>query len=249
MKKTCLFVAFALGLGLALALLWMAGAWISPTVAAARAEDVQALNAQTAAVVRPSVTELDLIGDSEDVRMGVYYGYDEAAGMYEVGHSFWITVTDSRGTVKAHATATTTLNGTEPYFAHSDGFCVEKDDWSDPLLGIQPGDWAYFRADDGFTNSVRVGTITARPNPSADTLAGTITAPWVVEPLTGFTWNPFVRVFAVNPDGSYFVDFSPDDLLPGMDINVQYEEPDKDQVGNNFRAPWQVFLPLLLRDY
>lgn len=185
---------------------------------------------------------------TEDVRMGVFYGYDEVAGTYEVGHTFWITVTDSGGTVKAHATALTTPEGTDPYIANSDGFCVKKDDWSDPSLDIQPGDVVNFEADDGYTNSVRVGSITAWLNPSANTLAGTITTPWIVEPLTGFTWPLFYRTFTVNPDGSYFVDFSPDDLLPGMIINVQYSEPDWDQVGNNFLAPWQVFMPLILRD-
>jgi hypothetical protein len=49
--------------------------------------------------------------------------------------------------------------------------------------------------------------------------------------------------------GSCFVDFSPGDLLPGMEITVLYQEPDKDQVGNAFPARRQVCPPLTLRNY
>jgi len=233
MRSRYLFITLALGLSLILALLWL---FSGPSASL------------TAAPVHQPLTEVGLVGESGDVRMGVFYGYDEAAGMYEVGHTFWITVTDSGGTLKARATATTTLNGTDGYFAYSDGFCVEKDDWSDSLLDIQPGDWAHFRADDGFTNSVQVGTITAQLNPGADTVAGTITAPGFVVPLQGFAWQwgVFGRTFTVDPNGgAYFVNFSPDDLLPGMEIEVGYMEPDMDQVANVFRAPWQVYLPLV----
>ena len=237
MKKRSLFITLALGLSLVFALIWL----LSCSSASV-----------TAAPVHQPLTEFGLSGKSGEARMGVFYGYDEAAGMYEISHTFWITVTDSVGTPKAHATATTTHNGTAAYFAYSDGFCVEKDDWSDPLLDIQPGDWAHFHADDGFTNSVQVGTITARLNPGADTVAGTITAPGFVEPLEGYAgiWALMWRTFTVDPNGgAYVVDFSPDDLSPGMEIMVGYFEPDKDSVSNTFRAPWQIYLPLILRDY
>ena len=227
----------ALGLSLIFALLWLLS-YSSASV--------------NAASTHQSLTEFGLIGESADARMGVFYGYDEVAGMYEVGHTFWITVTNSVGTLKAQATATTTLNGTDGYFAYSDGFFVKKDDWSDPLLDIQPGDWAHFRGDDGFTNSVHVGTITARLNPGADTVEGTITAPGFVEQLNGYTgiWGDFWQTFMVDPNGgTYFVDFSPNDLLPGMEITVGYEEPDKDAVANIFRVPWQIYLPLILDKY
>ena len=237
MKKRGLFITLALGFGLMFALLWL----LSGSSASV-----------TAAPVQQSLTEFGLIGKSAEARMGVFYGYDEAAGMYEVGHTFWITVTDSVGILKANAITTTTPLGSAPYFAHSDGFCVEKDDWSDPLLDIQPGDWAHFHADDGFTNSVQVGTVTAHLNSGTDTIAGTITAPGFVEPLKGYAgiWGVFWRTFTVSPNGgSYSVDFSPDDMSPGMDIWVGYEEPDKDSVANFFRAPWQVYLPLNLRNH
>jgi len=185
-------------------------------------------------------------------RVGVNYGHDGAGAMYEVGHTFWITVTNSSGTPKAHATATTTPNGTGNDFAWSDGLWVARTDWSDPFLDIQPGDRVHFRADDGFADSIQVGTITAQLNPAANTVAGTVTAPGFVAPLRGSAgiWGVFWRVFTVAPDGgSYFVDFSPVDLLPGMEIRVGYEEPDKDAVTNVFRVPWQLRLPVVLRGY
>ena len=36
-----------------------------------------------------------------NIRMGVNYGLNEAAGMYAVGHTFWITVTDSTGNAES----------------------------------------------------------------------------------------------------------------------------------------------------
>jgi len=186
-------------------------------------------------------------------RMGAFYSYEEAAGMYNVGHTFWITVTDGGGTPKAHATATTAPSGTRHRFAWSNGFLVEKDDWSDPSLDIRPGDRLHYRADDGYTNSVLVGTITARLNAAANTVAGTITAPGFVEPLEcgAGSWGWFWKTFTVDPNGgSYLVDFSPFDLLPGMEVSVDYSEPDGDAVGNEFQVPrGQVYLPVVLKGY
>jgi hypothetical protein len=186
-------------------------------------------------------------------RMGVNYGLDEATGFYNVGYTFWITVTDSVGSPKAHATTTTTPAGTGPDGAWSNGFWVQTDDWSDPALDIRPGDWVLYRADDGYTNSVLVGTITARLDAAANTAAGTITAPGFVEPLGGFAgfWGSFWEQFTVDPNGgSYLVDFSPYDLQPGDEVSVGYGEPDGDTVRNVFWVPrGQVYLPLVLRNY
>jgi hypothetical protein len=252
-RKTSLIVTLGMGLSVILALLFVWGDPSSPALAAPRAEEIEAPGASIAAPVHQPLTGFGVTGTSQDVRMGVFYGYDETAGMYEVGHTFWITVTDAGGAPKAHATATTTTEGTAPYFAYSDGFCVEKEDWSDPSLDIQPGDRVHFLADDGYTNSVLVGTITARLNATANTVAGTITAPEFVEPLNcgAGWWGSFWETFTVDPNGgSYLVDFSPFDLLPGMEVTVHYEEPDKDAVGNVFWVPrGQVFLPLVLRNW
>jgi peptide/nickel transport system substrate-binding protein len=202
------------------------------------------------------LSEFGLFGKGgESIRMGVNYGLDEAAGMYDVGHSFSITVTNSSGIPKATVTVITEPGGagtgTGPDFAWSDGFWVEQDDWSDPSLDILPGDWVHFQSDDGFSESVQVGTITARLFPSTDSAAGTITAPGFAEPLQAFagSWGWFWQEFTVEPDGgAYFVDFAPHDLEPDTLVSVGYREPDLDQVINVFRTPpHEIYLPCTLK--
>jgi peptide/nickel transport system substrate-binding protein len=185
----------------------------------------------------------------KSIRMGVNYGLNETAGMYEVGHTFWITVTDSVGILKANAVTTTAVEGTGPDFAWSDGFWVKQEDWSVPTIDIQPGDQVYFQSDDGFTETLQVGTITAQLYPSNNTAAGTITAPGFDEPLQGFAgfWGLTWQEFTVDPDGgSYLVDFSPYDLVPGNTISVGYREPDLDSVSNAFDTPLnEIDLPIV----
>jgi peptide/nickel transport system substrate-binding protein len=202
------------------------------------------------------LSEFGLFGNGgESVRMGVNYGLDEAAGMYEVGHSFSITVTNSSGTIKATTTAITEPggdnSGTGPDFAWSDGFWVQQDEWSDPSLDILPGDWVHFQSDDGFSESVQVGTITARLFPSTDSAAGIITAPGFIEPLQAFAgfWGWFWQEFTVDPDGgSFFVDFSPHNLEPGTLVSVGYREPDLDHVINVFLTPpHATYLPYMVK--
>jgi hypothetical protein len=197
------------------------------------------------------LSEFGLFGKGgRSIRMGVNYGLEEAAGMYEVGHTFWITVTDNLGAPKAHATATTKVAGTGPDFAWSDGFLVQQNEWSDPSLDILPGDQVHFQSDEGFMEMVQVGTITAQLYPNSNTAAGTITAHGFVDALQGFagSWGLFWEQFTVDPDGgSYFVDFSPNDLVPGNTITVGYEEPDLDHVASVFITPLhKINLPLVL---
>jgi len=197
------------------------------------------------------LSEFGLFGrGGENVRMGVNYGLDEAMGIYAVGHTFWVTVTDNLGIPKAHAAATTTVEGTGPDFAWSEGFLIEQKDWSDPAVDILPGDQVQFQSDEGFTETVRVGTISAQLFPTNNTVAGTIIATDFVEPLEGHagSWGLIWKSFTTNPDGSFFVDFSPDyDLLTDDTITVGYEEPDLDTVNNVFITPWhKIQLPLVL---
>jgi hypothetical protein len=196
------------------------------------------------------LSEFGLFGrGGRGVRMGVNYGLDEALGMYAVGHTFWVTVTDHLGTPKAHATTTTAVEGTGPGFAWSEGFLIERKDWSEPSLDILPGDQVHFQSDEGFTETVQVGTITAQLYPTSNTGAGTISAPGF-EPPQGFagSWGLIWKEFTIDPDdGSYFVDFAPYDLLPDDTITVGYDEPDLDHVSNVFITPLsKINLPLVL---
>jgi uncharacterized repeat protein (TIGR01451 family) len=192
-------------------------------------------------------------------RMMVQYGEDRASGAYPVGHTVWITVTDDGGEVKGTAMAQTTPRGAGPDGAWEQGFQVEAGDWSDALLDIVPTDQVHFRSDEGFTRTVRVGTITGEADPISDTVSGTITSPWLpTKPFAlqgeagawGFTFETFwFGLDSATGAGDYSVDFSPYDLLPGQDISVFYSEPGGDRVGNTVRVPGaMIYLPLVTKN-
>ena len=189
--------------------------------------------------------------------MRVQYGEDRVSGVYAVGHTLWITVTDDAGATKATAEAETTPQGSGPDGAWDQGFLVEGDDWSDPSLDIVPTDRVHFRSDEGYSNTLRVGTITGEADPVADTVSGTITAPWLPTDFAlsgeagawGFTFESFwFNIDSATGAGDYSVDFSPYDLLPGQDISVFYTVLPGDRVGNTIRAPGaMIYLPLVTK--
>jgi hypothetical protein len=182
-------------------------------------------------------------------RMGVHYGYDRVSGMYAVGHTLWLTVTDDAGAIKATATVTTSDAAAED-FAWSDGFTTEPSDWSTAPPNIQPDDRVHFRSDEGYSNTVRVGTITGEVDADANTIQGTIWAPWFSEPLQGAAgkWGLFWEEFQVDPNGgSYFVPFA-EDIEPEQELDVLYTEPDLDIVINVFDGMSRAYLPIVLKD-
>jgi len=173
---------------------------------------------------------------SKDVELPfafVNYSENRAGAAYPVGHTFWVTVTDSGGAFKASATGTTTPEGSEHDGAWHDGFYAQHSDWTSPELNIEALDWVYFLSDDGYTSTIRVGTITGTVDTEADTVEGEISVPWHSDPALngvagawGFEWQSFT----VDPgDGSYFVQFV-EDLQPGWGVDVMYFEEDSDRV-------------------
>jgi uncharacterized repeat protein (TIGR01451 family) len=175
--------------------------------------------------------------------MSVNYGHDWVEGDYEAGHTLWITVTESDGsTIKATAELTT---GIIPWWGDRTGFSTNLGEpWMPSRPDIEPGDWAYGRMDNGYASSVRMGAINGELDADADTVSGTVYAPWFTQTLNAncgvWVENGPGQGFTVEPDGgSYFCDFSALgwDLLPGQDVGVQYQEPDGDWVINVFREP------------
>jgi hypothetical protein len=167
----------------------------------------------------------------------------------------WLTVTNSLGDVKATATVNTVVDGAGHGYWGQDGFVTESTDWSNQGVDIEPDDYVRFRSDDGYDNTIRIGTISGATNPALDTASGVIHAPWfanqtltVLAGYWGFDW----KVLAVDLDhtgaGRYFVDFSPNDLLPGEGVNVEYDEPDGDKVISQIHAAWWLFLPVVQND-
>jgi hypothetical protein len=168
--------------------------------------------------------------------------------MYPVGYTFWLTVTHSSGAIKATATVTTSEAAAED-FAWSDGFTTQASDWSPTAPNIQPGDLVHFRSGDGYSNTVRVGTITGQVDAAADTISGTISAPWFSQPLEAAAgkWGLVWEEFQVDPHGgSYLVTFG-QDIGPEQEINVVYTEPDLDAVFNVFDGMTRVYLPLVIK--
>ena len=164
------------------------------------------------------------------------YGHDWVEGNFDSGHTIWITVTNSTGTILATATGVT---GPIPGWGGISGFSTNYNVlWQGLQPDLQSGDWIYARLDDGQTSASRLGTINATSNVNSDIVAGTINAPWYSETLTGAcsVWEdggPGMG-FNINPNGGAFTcDFSGLwDIIPGHTIGVSYNEPDGDQVIN-----------------
>jgi uncharacterized repeat protein (TIGR01451 family) len=178
-----------------------------------------------------------------DLLMRVNYGHDWVEGHYVAGHTLWITVTESfTPNVKATAELTT---GVIPWWgAGESGFSTNLGDpWVPSRPDIQPGDRVFGTVDNGYSSTVRIGTITGELDVDADIISGTIDANWFTDTLNGNcgVWEPGGPGidFTVDPDGgSYSCDFGAVgwDLLPGQNVGVQYEEPDEDYVINVFRG-------------
>jgi uncharacterized repeat protein (TIGR01451 family) len=187
--------------------------------------------------------ESEWSGHVEGPRMRVNYAGDFVGAVYPAGHTFWLTVTDSGGVVKATASLSTTVDGAGHGYWGYDGFVTESDDWSPSQPDIEPYDRVYFWADDGYTNTLRVGNITGVIDAAADTFAGTIHAPWfpnqTLQGRAGGWGYPGWENFTVDLDdtgrGHYFVHFS-EGLRPGTSVDVEYVEPDGDRVINIIQA-------------
>ena len=182
--------------------------------------------------------------DSLWPQMRVNYGHDWVGADYPAGHTFWITVTDSSDAAKATAVVSTTSGGGWG----GEGFETQWDDWSPSQPDVEPGDWVYARADDGYSNTIRVGEITGTLSVVNDSVGGNIYATWFTQTLNvechpwGAPGSAPVKNSTAAPDGSspYFCQWDPAtewDILSGQDVAVMYNEPDGDWVINVFREP------------
>lgn len=200
--------------------------------------------------------------------MEVFYGArDGVGGIYAPGHAFTVTVTSALGAVKATAAITTTDGG--GWWGHgfrpdwTGGDCC---DWQPAPPDIVPGDRAAFLSDDGYTNTVRVGTIYGEVDVEQDAVSGPLYAPWWSKALEVWChpqtlWPPQYRRSSATPDGAVpyscswqAVDDSgaPWDILPDSEVMVHYVEPDGDLVYRTMIAKegapsGPLRLPLLMR--
>ena len=205
--------------------------------------------------------------------MEVFYGTkDGVGGNYAIGHTFWITVTDPAGETKATAQVASTTDG--GWWGGDDGFLPtwaggDCCDWSPAEPDILPGDWVYFRSDDGYENQVRAGTIFGTVDVENDSVTGPIYATWFTDTLEVWchpqTQWPFeYRESSAEPDGSvpYNCEWQnptgeqdPWDIQPHDSVFVHYIEPDGDQVYRVMTASegappiYYIYQPLVIRNY
>jgi uncharacterized repeat protein (TIGR01451 family) len=175
----------------------------------------------------------------------VNYGQEWAGMNYDLGHTFWLTVTDGGGGVKGTAEVDTTSGGGWA----GPGFQTEAGQWTPGQPDIAPGDWVQFMADDGYQNTIQVGTISGTLDADADRLDGQVLASQfgvslTVECQPWGAWDigidaPIKESWA-EPDGTvpYSCQWAPAewDVQPGQEAAAMYLEPDKDRVINVFQA-------------
>jgi hypothetical protein len=202
--------------------------------------------------------------------MEVFYGTRNGVGVSfpPPGHTFWITVTNPEGSVKASTVATSEVDGGwwGPGFRPTwmdEGACC---DWSPAEPDIQPGDRVTYRSHDGYEKTVRVGEIYGLVDVEADSVTGPIYADWFTETLeVGCSprtrWPAMYQQSSAEPDGSvrYFCAWQnptggqePWDIQPDDEVMVHYVELDGDKVYRTMLAskgalPPRIYLPVAVR--
>jgi hypothetical protein len=179
------------------------------------------------------------------LELRVCYDCDWVESFYEAEHTVWITVTESDGvTVKAKAEAVTERRDSwdgEP------GFQTQAEDWDPDLPDIQSYDWVYGSVDNGASAQMQIGEIGALFDYEADTIEGTINAPWLsgeVNVECGITWNepeppPDTKFASVLPNGRDTFSCSwagEGNMQPGQDMGVGYAGADGHSVLRFFSA-------------
>ncbi|MFZ0547110.1 MAG: PKD domain-containing protein [Candidatus Promineifilaceae bacterium] len=173
------------------------------------------------------------------------YAHEWVGVNYEAGHTFWITLTDSSGSVKATAVADTFPNGGWS----GDGFDTMDWQWLPEQPDIMPGDKVTFLSDDGYYNLLEIGQVNGSLDVAADAITGTLNVSWYTEtlpvecqPWSG--WNDGLdlesKSSSAKPDGSttWSCSWAGEwDIVPGKDVAVMYLEPDIDRVIDVYRDP------------
>jgi len=183
----------------------------------------------------------------------VNYDHDWVQGPYEVGHTAWLTVTNSAGTVKATAEVTTTL---DPNGSAWTGFnSTTGNPWQPENPDIQPGDFVYGKIDTGYTATVQVGQITGIVDVESDGITGTVDVPWLMPGPVDIECHPWGasggapwKYDTVTPDGNDTFSCAWDpgtewDVQPGQNIAVIYHNPAGHLIYGVFYAPvWDLRL-------
>jgi hypothetical protein len=196
----------------------------------------------------------------------VNYGHDWVESFYEGGHMAWITVTEGDGvTVKATAELVT-----EPkeYWGGETGFQSLDSVWFDAEglqlespPDIQPYDWVFGWMDNGASAQVQIGDISGTIDLAADSIEGTIMAPWSSDPVQvecldcsgenhSITKIGFVLT---NGEDSYSCSWAGEwNIQPGQNVGVGYFGSDGHWVANAFfvtNPTFVAYLPSAIEGY
>jgi Tol biopolymer transport system component len=178
------------------------------------------------------------------LHLRVNYGHDWVESFYPAEHKVWLKVTESDGkTVKATATLVT-----EPkdFWGGETGFQTQPEDWGPGPPDIQPNDWVFGRVDNGVSAQVQIGDISGAIDLAADSIGGTITAPWFSEEVIVecHPWGapepqPEMKLDTVLPNGedTYSCSWAGEwEIQPWQDVGVGYFGPDGQWVANAFNV-------------
>ncbi|MFN8595734.1 MAG: PKD domain-containing protein [Anaerolineae bacterium] len=177
---------------------------------------------------------------SPDLLLTVNPTHDWIELNYAVGHTLWFTITDAVGNVKATLTDVTQV---VPWWGgnNNTGYSTNMGTWSPAQPDIEAGDWVYGALDNGFTSTLKVGTITGVIDQPNATVAGAFDVPWFSAALNGACWidgvDGRIDFTADAIGGAYTCNFSPQVFRPGDTLSVEYEEPTHDRVRYVFRVP------------
>ncbi|HDQ70881.1 MAG TPA: DUF11 domain-containing protein, partial [Chloroflexi bacterium] len=160
------------------------------------------------------------------------------AGRYDLGHTIWLTVTDSLGNVKGSTVVQTEYM--EPW--NDTGF-----HWGPEDFNILPYDWIYGTTDSGYGGAVQVGHIVGFTDLATNSITGTIHAPELSDQV-GVWCDPWIwpdwaqgQYTEVYPNGSdvYTCAWNPETewlMQPGQEIGVRYRDPVGHHVTRSFRV-------------
>lgn len=181
----------------------------------------------------------------------VNYGHEWVESFYEGGHMAWVTVTESDGvTIKATAELVT-----EPkdFWGGETGFQTRMEDWVPAAPDIQPNDWVFGWIDNGASARAQVGDISGTIDLAADSIGGTILAPWFTEPVSVecLDWSSGGEPFG-NRDGGFVLTDGADpyscswagewDIQYWQNVGVAYTGPDGHWISNAFFTPMPTFV-------
>lgn len=188
--------------------------------------------------------------------MQVNYAHEWVQGNYELGHTVWITVADGGGNIKATATMSTEVM--PPDWGSWTGFNTNLDDlWQPKRPNIEAGDFVFAKVDNGYTGTAHLGTITGFLDVEADTITGTVNAPWLMPGPVDLQCHPWGAPYwtpnqhdSIIPDGNdaYTCAWDTDiewDILPGQDLAVSYFDSAGHEIFDVYRAPvWDLIMSI-----